>query len=140
MTAHRALLATIALGLGAAACSSTSTAETLPPSGVICTGEFRMGLVVKVVDSLTGGPPPQATLIATTSGARDSIGPLAPFKAFADSAPAIYLSAAGERPGTYSLFVTAPGGYRDWRKDGVVVTKDACHVQTVKLEARLQRF
>jgi hypothetical protein len=48
------------------------------------------------------------------------------------------LSAAGERTGAYSLTVRK-AGYRDWTRDNVQVTKNECHVNTVKFTALVQR-
>ncbi len=99
-----------------------------------CTLEYQYGLGVHVRDSITG------ELIA--SGARlivrdgeyvDTV--QAP--ANRPDVDSLASPAAGERPGVYSLTVQKPG-YREWRKSGVRVTADRCHVQPVRVTARLQ--
>jgi hypothetical protein len=45
-------------------------------------------------------------------------------------------SAAGERPGTYSVEVHR-SGYRTWIATNVRVGRDACHVRTRTLRADL---
>ncbi|HEY9225831.1 MAG TPA: hypothetical protein VIP11_04240 [Gemmatimonadaceae bacterium] len=61
--------------------------------------------------------------------------------AYADSARArlggVWV-AAGERAGTYQLTVRADG-YREWMHSAILVPRDACHVTTVSVTARLQR-
>ena len=46
------------------------------------------------------------------------------------------LSAAHERPGTYTVTVSKPG-YRDFTQSNIVVGADVCHVITVQITARL---
>lgn len=48
------------------------------------------------------------------------------------------LYGAHERAGRYDVAISKPG-YRTWRRDGVRVTEDECHVRTVRLEAPLER-
>lgn len=45
---------------------------------------------------------------------------------------------APERPGTYDVEITADG-YRTWNRQGVEVKmdRDGCHVETVRLDARM---
>ncbi len=47
-------------------------------------------------------------------------------------------AAAGERAGTYDVTIRRPG-YSSFSQTGVVVTKNECHVNPVRLEARLTR-
>lgn len=46
--------------------------------------------------------------------------------------------AAEERAGTYEI-VVRKDGYMEWSQDGVVVTRDRCHVQTVRLDIVLEK-
>jgi len=46
--------------------------------------------------------------------------------------------AAQERAGTYEV-VVFKSGYKEWRQNNVVVRRDACHVQTVRLEIALEK-
>jgi hypothetical protein len=54
------------------------------------------------------------------------------------SSPDVPLEArlATERPGTYGVQAE---GYKVWRKAGVRVDEGECHVETVELEALMQR-
>jgi len=92
--------------------------------------EFRFGLSVQPIDSLTQGPLASAADIVARDGA------------FADSvralAPGQFWATAGERPGTYQVTVRA-AGYQPWVRSGIVVTSDGCHVKLVVVTARLQR-
>lgn len=124
------LVVTVTAGL---ACSRPFGTE---PKNAVCTTDFVYGLEVRVTDSITGKAPFQATLMAVGGGGHDSIGPLS---AGANASVLVFL-AAGERRGTYSLLVASPGGYRDWTRNGVEVTGGQCHVNTVTIDARLQRY
>lgn len=103
-----------------------------------CTADFRYGLTITVVDSLTGAPPSSATLIARDWAHVDSVGPQAPLPSGPQGPAVLILSAAGERSGTYDLTVRA-AGYQAWTKADVHVSEDECHVQGVALTARLQQ-
>jgi hypothetical protein len=123
--------------------SSAAGALLLAGCGAItgdyaCTADYRYGLNVTVVDSVTSAPPASAVLIARTGAAVDSVGPAAPQPVVLNGPPVLLLGAAGERPGTYDLTVRAPG-YRDWTRNGVKVTADECHVRGIAVTARLQR-
>ena len=104
---------------------------------VVCTLEARPGIVVSILDSLSGstGPFTSVAYVAREGAAyRDST--------FIGNVPAasgaISFSAglAYERTGTYDVSVKA-NGYKLWTKTGVVVTKDMCHVIAVPVTARL---
>ncbi|MFL5542033.1 MAG: carboxypeptidase-like regulatory domain-containing protein [Longimicrobiaceae bacterium] len=131
MSSRSRLLSACAATFALGACDRLS----LPRA---CTADFRYGLNVTVADSLTGAPPPSATLIARAGAYVDSVGPQAPFLNGPQGPSVLLLSAAGERPGTYDLTVRAPG-YRDWTRTGVQVTADECHVHPVSFTARLQK-
>ncbi len=111
-----------------------ATACTMP-NDVVCTAEFRYGLNITVVDSITVSPPASATLLVRSGTFADSVGPQAPFQ-FAP--PVLILSTAGERAGTYDVTIKSPG-YRDWIRSGIEVTADVCHVHPVALTAKLQK-
>ena len=103
-----------------------------------CTADYRFGLTVTVVDSVTSAPPASAVLLARSGAFVDSVGPATPVVGSLNGPPVLVLSAAGERPGTYDLTVRAPG-YRDWTRTGVEVTADECHVHGVPVTARLRQ-
>lgn len=93
---------------------------------LVCTAEFVYAIDVQVIDTRTGEP------INDISGrVRDGD--------FVDSlqvpGPGV-AHAAGERAGTYSVEVRAPG-YQPWDTAGVVATADACHVHTRQIRAAL---
>jgi hypothetical protein len=52
---------------------------------------------------------------------------------------ALVRSAAYERAGVYTVIVEHEG-YAQWRREGVWVRGDDCHVRTVHLKAYLQRL
>jgi hypothetical protein len=106
--------------------------------GRVCTEDFRYGLNVTVVDSVTNAPPASAVLIARSGAFVDSVGPRTPMQFVQNGPPVLLLSSAGERAGTYDLTVRSPG-YRDWTRTGVEVTEDECHVRPITLSARLQK-
>jgi hypothetical protein len=124
----------VSFGIGALILSGCTAA----PTGFVCTDDFRFGLNVTVVDSVTGTPPASAVLIARDGAFVDSVGPATPHQLVLNGPPVLLLSTAGERPGTYDLTVRA-AGYRDWARAGVAVTADECHVKQVAFTARLQR-
>lgn len=103
-----------------------------------CTADFRFGLAVTVVDSLTDAPPSSALLIVRDGAFADTLGPATPQPVVLNGSPVLILFTAGEREGTYDLTVRATG-YRDWTRVGVTVTKDVCHVRRTDITARLQR-
>lgn len=111
--------------------------KTCVPTDVVCTSDFRYGIRVTVVDSATGAPPPEATLLASSGAFRDSVGPREPLQLVRNGPPVLILSTAGERPGVYSVTVRSPG-YREWTRSRITVTADECHVRPVGLTARLQ--
>ena len=103
---------------------------------VVCTLNFKFGINITVVDSATGSPPSEATLLARSGTFTDSVGPRAPFQSVANGPLVLILSTAGERAGLYSVTVRSPG-YRDWTRTGIRVTADECHVKPVSLTALL---
>lgn len=106
----------------------------------VCTTEARAGIVVTVVDSVTGDPPATATFVARSGAWADS-SLRATLPGVGTQASELVWDTAWERPGTYDVTVRSPG-YRDWIRTRVRVTAetDACHhVRTTRLTARLQR-
>jgi hypothetical protein len=105
---------------------------------LICTDEYRFGLAITVVDSVTASPPATAILIARSGTFVDSVGPIAPYLIDVNAAPVLILYSAGERAGKYDVTVRAPG-YKDWTRSGINVSRDVCHVRLTAITARLQR-
>ena len=118
----RILIGSAALALVAAACSRT------PEPPVACTMEARPGIAVAVTDSATGQPVTGAVTLVLREGTH--------VERVEGTTPGGEIFAAYERAGTYEVTVAAPG-YRIWRRTGVRVTADECHVRATRLAARL---
>ena len=99
-----------------------------------CTAEYRFGLGVQVQDSISGQLITSGARLIVRDGAFVDTVQAPVNRPDVDSLP---IPAVGERPGVYTLTVQKPG-YREWRKSGVRVTADRCHVQPVGVTARLQ--
>ncbi|MGH7469148.1 MAG: hypothetical protein ACRENP_14420 [Longimicrobiales bacterium] len=124
------LCATLVFG----ACSSTPEppqAGIPAPPGAICTMEARPAIAVEPIDRSTG------RLIdgMVTVIVRDGIYTDTAQARVQRDAPTI--SAAYERAGTYIVQVLHPR-YREWESGRVPVTRDECHVRTVRLRAELR--
>ncbi|SRR6266540_3331291 len=99
---------------------------------IICTTEFRYGIGVTVVDSLSGAfGGAGATVIAQDGAYADTVSH-APGSS--DDFP---FGLAGERAGTYTVTVLKTG-YDMWTRSGVTVTKNVCHVNGVAITAKIQ--
>src|SRR5688572_19226539 len=101
--------------------------------GTVCDDIALAGIRLSVVDSLTAGvvTAPEVIVKAATGSFTDSI-------RVSSAQAATLVGLAHERPGTYTVDVTATG-YATWRQAGVRVTEDECHVRPVTLVARLRR-
>lgn len=105
---------------------------------VVCTQVAFPAIVIALQDSVTGskGPFTNVSYVARGAASKDS--------SFVGNVPAqiggldFKVGLAYERPDTYDVTVTA-SGYKPWIKSGITVTKDACHVIPVNLDARLGR-
>lgn len=133
---HSHPVPSILLCLALLACS-----RELPREAVIfdhakqpCTAEYRYGLGIQVQDSVTGQFIASGARLIVRDGAFVETMQAPANRPDVDSLP---IPAAGERPGVYTLTVQKPG-YREWRTSGVKVTADRCHVQPVRVLARLQ--
>jgi hypothetical protein len=116
----------LAMGLAVAACTT--------PTAQVCTESVEPGIVVRIVDSVTGEP--KASMVkgeATAPGYADSL------RAYESLGTGQLLSLAGafERAGVYAVTIRG-SGYRDWQADQIRVAPGGCHVKTVTLTARLQ--
>jgi hypothetical protein len=118
----------LALFLAVAACSSShesAVAPTVVASG--CTADFRPGIDLTTVDSLTAQPVLTAATVAAQDGQyADRVTSLPPHYYF-----------AYERAGVYAVTVQVPG-YQTWRRT-LVVTSGVCHVNTLEVAAQLSR-
>jgi hypothetical protein len=91
------------------------------------------GLNVEVRDSVTNAPAAEGARGVARNGSQEEV-----LQPMVGANPGLTLIGAWERPGTYTIEI-AKAGYQTWRRTGVTVTKDECHVQPVRLEARLAR-
>jgi hypothetical protein len=121
----------LALPAVLAACTAAADAQAgrPAPQGQACTREARPAITVEPVDRRTGQPVPGPILLVVQDGDyRDTARLAAGQKG---------VSAAYERAGTYTVTVRHDG-YRPWQRRNVRVSRDECHVQTVRLRAELQ--
>jgi hypothetical protein len=90
---------------------------------VACTTEYVSGLVLEVREAGTGAPAAQGAVATVTDGdyVEVAAGPVS------GDPNAVFIAAAGERPGTYAIQVVREG-YITWDTAGVVVEADICHV------------
>jgi hypothetical protein len=103
-----------------------------------CTADVRPAIEVEIRDAATGSPLAQAASGVVRDGAfTDSLSPARSLSS--DPSSLLSLSAAGERPGTYSVEVQR-SGYRTWTATNVSVGRNACHVETRLLRADLVRI
>ena len=94
--------------------------------GFDCTGEYVYGVRVRAFDSESGAPVVEGLaghLLQSSYAERMEVWENT-------------LMGAGERPGTYSVVVTAPT-YEDWVRTGIVVEDEPCHVSVQELRADL---
>ena len=101
------------------------------PAVVGCSAEVRAGIAVTATDARTGAALGDFTVVLSPgpSGApRDS--------SRAASAPPATWHGAPEQTGRFALRVTR-AGYQPWDTAGVLVTRDVCHVHTVRLAVPL---
>lgn len=100
---------------------------TVTARDIACTMEYAYGVSATVTSAADGRPITNATL-TLTEGAYSEV-----MQAF----PTGDYVGAGERPGTYTLTVEAPGFVTKVVND-VVVTANLCHVNGVHLNVQLQ--
>lgn len=106
------------------------------PIAFACTDEARPSVMVIVLDSVSGiGLAAGATVVLQDGTYSDSAVSGTGFPMPGDSA--FYATNTYERVGTYTVRVRRPG-YALWQRQDVRVTKDRCHVVTVRVRARLQ--
>lgn len=111
----------------AAAAALASGCQSPFNGGIGCTAEFVYGISATVTDAATGADITPGSYLVVREGAYvDSVA----------AGPGSFLAAAGERAGTYDVKIGRPG-YSTFTRTGVRVTRNECHVNPVRLEARL---
>lgn len=103
----------------------------------MCTDILVAGLEVEVRDAVTGEPAAFGARGEIRDGSYVEMLQVEGFGTI-DTATALMLVGAWERPGVYSVVVRKEG-YRDWTVSGIVVEADACHVLRVVVQAALER-
>lgn len=119
----RVILLGLGLGLGLLGCNAAPMA---------CTASIEPGIVVEVRDATTRQPIARGAVAELISGSYHETLLEHGFS----NGQLLSLAGAFERPGSYQLKVSQKG-YTAWSQDSIAVSKDACHVVTVKLEASL---
>ena len=99
------------------------------PQGIICTREFRYGVMVRgVTDAADGAQVTEGLSGVLAEGSyREEM-----------EVGGNVLVGAGERAGLYELTGMADG-YVTWTQNDIEVTADECHVDPVSLEVLLHR-
>jgi hypothetical protein len=116
----------IVIAVGAVAASACDVI-----TGPVCTDEARPALIVEIRDSVTNAPAGMGARVIARDGAYADTGSVL-------GAEGSRAGLAHEREGTYTVTVEKDG-YRPWTRNGIRVTKDACHVRTVSVPALLQQ-
>lgn len=119
-----------AVTIGSSSCSLDS--------GVDCTCEYVPGISLRVLDASTGLPATcnatgwvvQGSYMEQMSNYGNCMLP--------DSLQDPWMKGAWERPGVYAVIIQKEG-YHLWACSNIVVTKNECHVNKIKLEALLKR-
>lgn len=129
-TLHRTRSLVLSLIVGVAAIGGCG----LITGGGDCTTELRPGIVLEIVDIVTGASPLVPSVITVTDGSFQERYP--PAGVEGEVLPKYWF--AFERAGRYSILVQTPG-YLDWSTSNIRVRRDECHVMTVRITARLKR-
>ncbi len=104
-------------------------------SGIACTADIRHGLEVRVINASTS-----ANISCISLGTITDMGVVGYTESLDNSSCSTQalgsLVGAFERPGLYSIEVSAPG-FITSRLDNILINSDECHVLTEQLEVRL---
>lgn len=116
-----------------AGCGSNEEVPGTPAPNVICTMEARSAITVEIVDTSTGQTPRGVTTLTVRDGDYTETATIDGNMANAANT----MGVAYERAGSYRVTVSNPN-YGVWERENVRVTRDECHVQTVRLRAELE--
>jgi len=103
----------------------------------VCGAAVLRGIEVEVRDADTGTPAAEDAQGVITDGLYTESLRLVGWGSGPTPSPLV-LGGADERPGTYTVTITKPG-YQPWIRTGVQVIEGPCNVQTVRLQAQLER-
>jgi hypothetical protein len=133
MSTRTALLLTLGFLLTLSGCDELR----LLASGYNCTASIERALEVRVEDAASGRPIAEgATGLARDGAFSDSLRVVGWDGSGAERV-ATTLGGVYERPGRYSIEIQRPG-YARWDTTGVRARKGSCHVELVRLVARLK--
>jgi hypothetical protein len=116
-----------------AGCGSREDVPGTPAPNVICTMEARSAITIEIVDRQNGQTPRGVSTLTVRDGSYTDTATIDGSMANAANS----LGVAYERAGTYRVTVSNPN-YETWERSNVQVTRDECHVQTVRLRAELE--
>lgn len=115
-----------------AGCRSETTVDGRE---IACTTELVAGIQVTVFERETGLPISCDASVTVIDGSFEETVTKDNNDTCENTTP---ISLAFERPGTYNVRVTK-SGFADWQQMDVAVTANVCHVNTVSLQAYLDR-
>src|SRR5688500_18918598 len=101
-----------------------------------CTAESRPGIEIEARDRVSNQFIPTLAAAVVLGGAFEVAAQLWGATADDPAVPVNY-AAAVERRGVYTVHLEVTG-YHRWDTSGIAVSRDECHVRTVKLSAALQ--
>ena len=105
---------------------------------VYCTTEALAGIAIEIRDDITDEPLAENAIVVVTDGAYSETLMVTAYEG-SGSSSAYLVAGAYERAGTYDVNVTLEG-YTDWSRSDVEVMSGLCHVETVRLTARLVKI
>ena len=108
----------------------TSSCDDNDDNQIYCTDQLVYGLIVIVLDAVTGNPIFQDIEVKAVDGPYQEILELVPGLEYA-------FVGAGERAGNYVVTITK-AGYQTYTSEPIVLTRDECHVIPQSLTVNLQ--
>ncbi len=107
-------------------------------AGGFCTASSEPGITLEVRDAETGLPATCGLNGWVISGSYSEV--LTPNVNCdqPDSLQYPIVNGAHERAGVYTVLLIREG-YKNWSQEGILVTEDRCHVNTVRIEVSLER-
>lgn len=98
-----------------------------------CSDEYVYGLEIRLVDKETGGPTGLGAWATIVDGDYEKVSLCEDFGPLG-----VATLTAGEREGFYDITIDA-AGYKQWKRNRVLVSRNRCHVITTKITAELER-
>lgn len=109
-------------------------------SDTICTLEARPAVELRATDKVTGlQPETDSLLFVVRDGVyADTLIHIVEGHSYVFPGDTLVAQLALERKGTYHAMITGPG-YQEWRREGIRVKANECHVETEVVIAPLER-